>query len=220
MRPCYIYGLCEPTTGRIRYIGKTVDLEKRYRLHLSRARKHTTPHVYAWLRSVLESGREPQVQVLAVVAEKDWPQIERLFIAHTPGLTNSTSGGEGIDPEVIAAARAGTYIVTHPDGTDEQITNLTAFCRERGMQNTNAFKVLKGERTHVAGYRFRHVGEPPREDPPARYRATFPDGRVEEFRELKPWAEAQGVKHGKFARVACGQRPHYRGIRIERLDAP
>lgn len=217
MRPVYIYGLCDPATGQIRYVGKTVDLEKRYILHLSRARRKHTPHVYAWIRSLLKRGTPPAVQVLAVVGEEQWEEMERLFIDGTEGLTNMAPGGEGVPPELISKAKAGTYIVTHPDGTEEVVTNLSKFCESRGIPNSNAFKVISGKRHHAHGYKFRNVGEPPRERKP-KYRAVYPDGTVEEFHVIKAWAEERGYNVQSIRAVSAGQKPHYRGIKVSKIS--
>lgn len=156
------------------------------------------------------------MQVLAVCGEDDWQDLERIFIGEGEGLTNMTPGGEGIPPELVSAARAGTYIVTYPDGTEETITNLSKFCKERGIPNGNAFQAVRGERYHAHGYRFRNVGEPPRELPPT-HLVERPDGTQEYVRNLSQWARDKGFSAQSCRAVASGQKPHYRGIKITSL---
>lgn len=156
------------------------------------------------------------MQVMAVCDESTWEELERIFIEGDPPLTNMTPGGEGVPPEIVSASRSGTYIVTHPDGTEETVTNLSAFCAEKGIPNGNAFKVLAGKRHKVHGYRFRYVGEPPRE--PYRFIATFPDGSEEKYFSHKEWAESHGFNPQSIRAVACGQKPHYKGIKIRRAE--
>lgn len=181
---------------------------------MSRARRRTTPKVYAWIRGLLDRGEVPGLQVLLVCSEADdWQGYERGFIASSPNLTNMSEGGEGIDSAIISAARAGTYIVTHPDGADEVVTNLSAFCLERGIPNANAFKVLAGKRRVAHGYKFRYPDEPPRKLTPL-YLAEHPNGTVETVYSLKEWAETHGFSPTSARRAACGQRSHYRGIRF------
>jgi hypothetical protein len=59
--------------------------------------------------------------------------------------------------------QAKRYIVTHPDGREEEILNLTAFCRERRLDHRKAhMTTYDASRVHK-GYRFREAGTPPRE---------------------------------------------------------
>ncbi len=48
------------------------------------------------------------------------------------------------------------YILIDPQGKEYVTENgLTSFCQERGLKHTNFFKVLKGERTHVSGWKIK-----------------------------------------------------------------
>lgn len=110
----YIYGLRCPVEGVIRYVGKSVQPEKRIRAHLMAAQRGDYNHRTArWLRKIAKAGYEPELAILHQVAEGErWQDIERAFIASAPErgwrLTNSTAGGEGldyIDPVADAAYR-------------------------------------------------------------------------------------------------------------------
>lgn len=107
----YIYGLKCPVAGVIRYVGKSINPQKRLIAHLTGARtgayKH---HTSAWLRKVIAEGLLPELVILEEVQlGQDWRAVEREWIqrAHRAGwpITNSTAGGEGldyIDPEAKA----------------------------------------------------------------------------------------------------------------------
>lgn len=93
-----IYGLCDPSTGEVRYVGKTSrDPSERLRGHLTDARLGQT-HLHRWLRSV---SCEPSLVILEHdpedlnVTEREW--IARLRAGGTQ-LCNLTDGGDGFSP--------------------------------------------------------------------------------------------------------------------------
>jgi predicted GIY-YIG superfamily endonuclease len=99
--PFYVYGLAEPD-GFIRYIGQTVDLERRYRRHLqpSNLARHT--HKNHWIKKMLRDGQKPiMIELDCVETYEEVIEREIYFIACYrqligDALTNSTSGGEGV----------------------------------------------------------------------------------------------------------------------------
>lgn len=99
----YIYGLLCPLSGEIRYIGKSIDPERRLKGHMSGARTGSySHHTSRWLRKLERCGLAPEIVILQEVPEgDDWRQAEREWIASAIAagwpLTNSTVGGEGLD---------------------------------------------------------------------------------------------------------------------------
>src|ERR1035437_9487899 len=97
-----IYGLVDPRSSQLRYIGRSAN-------GLTRPSKHWTPsnlrkdktHKANWIRAVLAEGLIPKVIVIELVAapellndaERKWIRYWRK--AGAP-LTNGTEGGEGI----------------------------------------------------------------------------------------------------------------------------
>ena len=51
------------------------------------------------------------------------------------------------------AAKPKTYIIQPPNGPEEEITNLKAYCLERGLKPSNMVFVAHGIRRHHKGYR-------------------------------------------------------------------
>jgi len=109
-----IYGLVDPRTEEIRYIGKTEQIpDCRLTQHVHRARTtDRNTHLLNWLRLMLDADMVPSITILEIVdaGGPDWQEREREWIAHGHEsgwpLTNSTSGGEGIidpSPEVRKA---------------------------------------------------------------------------------------------------------------------
>lgn len=106
----HIYGLIDPRTGECRYVGKANNPERRLRDHL---RTPFNTHKYAWLTNLLKAGLRPTIQILEEVQTSVWQEAECFWIAYMKfmgaDLTNSTIGGDGLNPtpEMAAKMRAG-----------------------------------------------------------------------------------------------------------------
>lgn len=91
-KPHYVYGLTDPDTGEIRYIGLSNDPIRRYKQHMDDARGYCEGKA-EWLKGLRLQGREPGLKLLdecpnveaARIVESAW--IATLFEAGVP-LTN------------------------------------------------------------------------------------------------------------------------------------
>ena len=95
-----IYAPVDPRDGRIRYVGKAVDLKRRLQNHFCPAALAKDCHRTRWLRVLREEGMLPAVRVLEVVQVRDaLDEAECRWIAALRAggcdLTNTTAGGEG-----------------------------------------------------------------------------------------------------------------------------
>jgi|CXWL01.1.fsa_nt_gi hypothetical protein len=92
-----IYLLCDPCSGDPRYVGKSMNPNRRLRLHITNARIDNTTHKTHWLNGLMA------MPILRIVewcnSHVDASERERYWIAKLRGegikLTNSTDGGEG-----------------------------------------------------------------------------------------------------------------------------
>ena len=95
----YIYTLEYPE-GNVRYVGKTQDLKTRFCKHLRDAKYSTNSRRLAWIRSLLNVGEIPCINVLDIVEEKEWAFWEKHYISLIKSwgfdLTNATFGGDGL----------------------------------------------------------------------------------------------------------------------------
>lgn len=105
-----IYGLSCPSTGEIRYVGKTVQGLERAQAHLrpSSARRDGNTHKRAWLNKLQREGAQPGVLVLETCqSEQSLNEAERWNILYYRSLgnrlTNLTDGGEGMSGWVPGA---------------------------------------------------------------------------------------------------------------------
>lgn len=96
---CLVYGLFDPFTGELRYIGKSSNGLYRPKQHLSKSFLSKKTHLYNWINKVLKDGREPEIKVLAHCTKNNLAdkEIELIAKARSEGvrLTNVTDGGEG-----------------------------------------------------------------------------------------------------------------------------
>lgn len=110
MSPEYtsIYGLVDPRTNDIRYIGKADNPSKRLIRHVWDAQRGTVTHKCSWLRQLLSEGLMPNLIVLEIVPIDDWPIAESRWIktGRRNGwpLTNLTDGGDGLTGFVFSEA--------------------------------------------------------------------------------------------------------------------
>ena len=89
-----IYGLLDPDSGDLRYVGKAKNAQKRLKVHLFE-RKLTRP-VNRWVKSLVDQGKCPVLKVLEVVEDDKWEEAERRLIAEhrkTANLLNLADGG-------------------------------------------------------------------------------------------------------------------------------
>src|SRR5579885_2077435 len=91
-----IYVLCDPDTGEIRYVGKTVmRLCNRLAKHMEATPK---THSGRWIQVLKTQGKRPIIAYLDE-AKHDWAERERFWIAHLRAigcrLTNTSPGGDG-----------------------------------------------------------------------------------------------------------------------------
>jgi excisionase family DNA binding protein len=92
----FIYGLTDPRTNSIKYVGKSDDPPKRYKHHVERASKDTTLKA-EWIRQLLAEGLAPGIIILDEVPTDRWEFYERLWIRWLivtgSNLVNGTEGG-------------------------------------------------------------------------------------------------------------------------------
>jgi group I intron endonuclease len=93
-----IYGLIDPTTEQVRYVGKSQDAERRFYQHKYRSNneKHfENTHLHRWLRKLSREGLTPGLVILEVVEDNYWVEREKHWIAHygLENLCNMNAGG-------------------------------------------------------------------------------------------------------------------------------
>lgn len=95
-----IYGLLDPETGHLRYIGVSKDINKRYRQHCNLkpyGNKDSKTHLVFWLKSL---NKYPELVILEQCPLNQIYESEIFWIAYYKSLgcklVNHTLGGEGM----------------------------------------------------------------------------------------------------------------------------
>lgn len=92
----FIYALVDPRDNRIRYIGKSVNVIKRYKQHLRSEYKDGSPKKTKWIKELLAQGLSPCLGSIEKTDLDNWQDAERSWICRLrPQLTNGTDGGGG-----------------------------------------------------------------------------------------------------------------------------
>lgn len=93
----YIYTLSDPISNEIRYVGKTINIEKRFYKHITENRNNT--YKEQWINGLKSKGFVPKIEILDIVDDGDWIFWEIWWISILKSwnikLTNISVGGEG-----------------------------------------------------------------------------------------------------------------------------
>lgn len=94
----WIYGIVNPITNELRYIGQTVNFNKRKSEHLYRAKTlKSSWYLYNWLNSMLSNNIKPEFIIVDEVPIESLDYWEIFYISYFKSigcnLTNYASGG-------------------------------------------------------------------------------------------------------------------------------
>ena len=92
MNKIYIYGLMNPESREIRYVGKTGNINNRYLSHIN-ASKRLKTHLGAWIKSLISKNMLPEIIILEECSEENWEEREITWISFYPNLVNKQKGG-------------------------------------------------------------------------------------------------------------------------------
>jgi group I intron endonuclease len=94
----YIYGLQDPETKRVRYVGVSNNPQRRFKAHL-KPESAKFSHKDNWITSLKKRGLLPTLFIIQEVADDSWGLVEQQWIKHYrlngEPLTNLANGGQG-----------------------------------------------------------------------------------------------------------------------------
>ena len=94
----FIYGLCDPDTNEVRYIGKSNSPKRRILDHIYSCNDSIT-HKNNWIKSLLKEDKKPSLKIIDEVPVVDWQMWETFYIKkyrdEGHNLTNHSDGGNG-----------------------------------------------------------------------------------------------------------------------------
>jgi group I intron endonuclease len=93
----YIYGLVDPRTGIVRYVGSSVNVEDRFKAHMKLWNLKEKTHKNNWIKNLLSEELKPIVVILEEVIFEEWREKEKFWISFfgRDNLTNGSDGGDG-----------------------------------------------------------------------------------------------------------------------------
>lgn len=97
----YIYILSDPRTGDVKYVGKTVNIKKRYYNHcsLKTSNKSGNKQLVGWIANLLMEKLKPEITIIDKTTNGDCGQLEIYWIEQfrqwEVKLYNITIGGDG-----------------------------------------------------------------------------------------------------------------------------
>lgn len=168
-----VYGLCDPRTGDIRYVGKTTrTLCQRLLSHCAPSHLRKTSHKINWVKSLLVCGLVPLIEELEVCASTEaMDEAERFHIKFWremgAALTNATDGGDGFPASFKRPATFGQAISyakrqrARPfiDQNGKIYLLLKDAATEVGASTGDISAMLMGKRCSVKGYVFSYVDQ-------------------------------------------------------------
>jgi hypothetical protein len=99
-----IYGIIDPVTNKIVYIGKANNVQARLKTHISSSRTKKS-NLYSWITEQINNGRPIQMVELASAISEDWQSLEKAMISQYRAeglLLNMANGGNSpsCSPEI------------------------------------------------------------------------------------------------------------------------
>lgn len=114
MKECFIYGLVDPRTNEVRYIGWATNPKKRFREHILSRDKSRKVN---WIKQLYNFQMKPELIIIESNVGHNYAEREIYWIAYYRSigcdLTNMTNGGDG------------TLGLVHSDETKEKIRQKT-----------------------------------------------------------------------------------------------
>lgn len=100
----YIYGLKDPRDFQIKYIGKTIDVDRRRKEH-NQIHRNKKSKKNSWIIHLIKNGMQPIFEILEDCEETNWVEREVYWIQYYKDLgfdlKNMTLGGESNDGYVF-----------------------------------------------------------------------------------------------------------------------
>lgn len=163
----YIYGLIDPRTNVVCYIGKTTNPKKRLKDHLVNLRKPSLK--VNWIKSLKSKGLVPIIKILKECEINEMTKWEIFFIEEhrktNSRLKNMTVGGDGgamLFPKKNPNNKKviGSNLKIWPK--EKTFFSMSAAARFLKTDQTNIFKSATGKANFIKGWFFRFEGTVPK----------------------------------------------------------
>ena len=208
-----VYGLMDPRSDRMRYIGKALDVEQRDRNHLKQ-RKYGRSPKDEWLRELHARGLRADMIVLEDCAAAESAAREKYWIARALSrgvpLLNMKHGGQGrLNTSAQTRKRISEGNKGKGHGPEWRAAHAAALRGSKASEETKA----KMRRAHTGNQRAQKWN----------YVATFPDGRRVEIENVGVFCKEHGITPQTIWNNAAAGKGQTRSglhfVRIERRSA-
>lgn len=213
-----IYGLVDPTTGQLRYIGRSSSGLERPRRHAALSGREDT-HKARWIRECLDLGLRPKIILLQAFEEPDiLNQAEIHWIAYFRAmgcpLTNLTDGGGGCSgyrqSESHIQKRAALHVGSRR--SPEARARMSTAAKNRPV-HPNAYKALsrklKGSKQDLEFVKRRT----------AHLKRPVVDQHGQSYESVQAAERMLGLASGSVSKVAHGHRAAAKGYVFRFLEA-
>lgn len=210
-----IYGLHDPHTDELRYIGQTIkSVELRLACHLAPGMLKRHSYLYRWLGGLVKAGLKPGTSV--IVEAYDQPELDRLEIEHIAKarrdgcrLVNMSDGGGGrfgyvpTDDERkrISESNRGKHALPKTEAQKQWMARLMAGRRTNTLEHMAKLRALRIGSKHTAETKIRcgaaNIGRVHTQEHREAISAKL-KGRKQSPEHT---AKNSGVKHGMYSGV-------------------
>lgn len=209
----YIYGLVDPFTYQIRYIGKSKNPINRYKKHLYPYYLKAETYKNRWIRGCLKRGEKPILLIICGINDKIYNinELEKFFIGifkQIDGnrLTNGTAGGDG------GATMTGKKM---PKTAIQKTIE-----KQKGRKWDKDDPRREQLRQKQKGKEPIYATQKAAEKNTLYWEITYPTGEKEIVKGLKDFAEKHNLSMSKLSAVARGEkyRTHHKGFKVRKCE--
>lgn len=202
----FIYTLHCPTTGKVRYVGKTQNPTARLKEHL-KLRSRESSHRVHWLRSLAAKGLCPIMTIVDSVFAMNWPSWEAAYIDFFTSsgydLVNSNGGGQGgMSPETAAKRSGVNHHFFGKKFSPEHRDRLSAAKKGKYTGQNNPFFGKQHSQETLARIIASQTGEKS-----VWWGKKLPSETVEKMRQAKQGAVFSSEHREKLRLAHLGHRP-------------
>lgn len=155
MNHVYIYGLIDPTTNQIRYVGQSNDPWKRFARHISPSAESEGNYKSRWIAKLMKNGLMPRLTIVDRIPKELVNERERDFISLMKflgfDLTNLTKGGQDTGSVLIPVKR-----IDLKTGQEKIYPSIKS-TEVDGFIPTSVVSVCKGKNLTHGGYLWKYM---------------------------------------------------------------
>lgn len=154
-----IYGLCDPDTEEVRYIGKSSRGLERPRQQLCPCNLKYNNHKTNWIKSIKSIGKNPIIKVLKTSSKEDLDNDEIQIIAEyqkNGRITNTHKGGNGGAHKKYHLMRRPIRATCLETG-EVKIYESIQSTKKDGFDTSTVSKIAKSTRKSHHGWKFEYL---------------------------------------------------------------